>query len=849
MVAAGSTVETLADAADDQTDARRRAGRDDPGRLRPALSDVESALRGGAMLRGEVYARWRELVASGELRRAVRARAGPARGALAAGPSRPPPGRRLLPALARAIAALVAEADLTAARRCRDAWRGRPGRPGPARRRPDAGPPWPGFTDAAHDLVHDWSTRLRVSIRRQARPAHPDPVAGVGRHAAARHHRRRGPAGRRRDRRGRRSGPAAGDPGRRHVHALAEQARADLLGRIHDLFAVEVATPPRPVSALGRRRPRSPAADGRRATARRRPASGRARRRRRVTLDLVDRFDALETPGRAAWPARRAPRRDTWRPRRTGLAPGAARPGPASGPRGCACRGDHTVVALAGATGSGKSSLFNALARMELSPVSDLRPTTDAAHACVWGAEQPAPLLDWLGVDRWRRFLRESVLDAERETPLRGLVLLDLPDMDTVADVHRLEVDRLVGLVDLVVWVLDPQKYADQAVHDEYLRRMDPLREVTVVVFNQVDRLAPADAVPVPGRPRAAGGGRRARRRARARHLGRHRRGRRRPARPAGEDRRRSGAAAGAARGRAGDRARRCVAPLVGPDIGPDAVSREIVVELADRLSVAAGVTAVAADAERVYLQRAAVPGWRRGGPWRPSASRRPTVAVAVAVRRVAARVGAGLPTPWPDELRRAATADLDRLPEVLARRCRRGHARPVRWWRLARLVWWLAVLAARPVSAGRLVRAARADGTTPDLPDVGGVRVALPIFVGGERCPYISRLRRSSGCGAGLHQAADCTQADIDSLDVTMTGYKAHHNLALIYQDMNRLQEAEQQRPAAVADNKRFVQSWLGRRDLPKSGAGARMCRRSATAWMNWRRRRRRRCAFDQWA
>ena len=36
---------------------------------------------------------------------------------------------------------------------------------------------------------------------------------------------------------------------------------------------------------------------------------------------------------------------------------------------------------------------------------------------------------------------------------------------------HRLEVDRLVELVDLLVWVLDPQKYADAALHDRYLRR------------------------------------------------------------------------------------------------------------------------------------------------------------------------------------------------------------------------------------------------------------------------------------------------------------------------------------------------------------------------------------------
>ena len=48
--------------------------------------------------------------------------------------------------------------------------------------------------------------------------------------------------------------------------------------------------------------------------------------------------------------------------------------------------GSHTVVALAGATGSGKSSLFNALAGVDLSAVGVRRPTTGVAHAVIWGA-------------------------------------------------------------------------------------------------------------------------------------------------------------------------------------------------------------------------------------------------------------------------------------------------------------------------------------------------------------------------------------------------------------------------------------------------------------------------------
>ncbi|HEX7743755.1 MAG TPA: GTPase, partial [Micromonosporaceae bacterium] len=155
---------------------------------------------------------------------------------------------------------------------------------------------------------------------------------------------------------------------------------------------------------------------------------------------------------------------------------------------------EHTVVALAGATGSGKSSLFNALARFDMSPVGVRRPTTGVTHACVWGPPEGATkLLDWVGVLPRHRFVRESPLDGEDEADLRGLVLLDLPDFDSVERSHRREVDRLLGLVDLVVWVVDPQKYADRLVHSAYLREFHRHKEVTVVVLNQADRLAPAD--------------------------------------------------------------------------------------------------------------------------------------------------------------------------------------------------------------------------------------------------------------------------------------------------------------------------------------------------------------------
>lgn len=152
-----------------------------------------------------------------------------------------------------------------------------------------------------------------------------------------------------------------------------------------------------------------------------------------------------------------------------------------------------TVVALAGATGSGKSSLFNALAGLEVAAVGARRPTTSSPAACIWGDGADA-LLDWLEVPTRHRTSRESALDAAEQADLHGLVLLDLPDHDSTHVSHRLEVDRLVGLVDVLVWVVDPQKYADDALHHRYLRRLVGHEGVMLVVLNQVDRL-PGGAV------------------------------------------------------------------------------------------------------------------------------------------------------------------------------------------------------------------------------------------------------------------------------------------------------------------------------------------------------------------
>lgn len=149
---------------------------------------------------------------------------------------------------------------------------------------------------------------------------------------------------------------------------------------------------------------------------------------------------------------------------------------------------DHTVVAIAGATGSGKSSTFNGLTGLDLSAVGMRRPTTSWATACVWGSDGADELLDWLDVPPRHRVARDSMLDTRRDgTALDGVVLLDLPDHDSTEVSHHLEVDRLVTHADLLVWVLDPQKYADAAVHDRYLKPMASHKDVVMVVLNHID--------------------------------------------------------------------------------------------------------------------------------------------------------------------------------------------------------------------------------------------------------------------------------------------------------------------------------------------------------------------------
>ena len=144
---------------------------------------------------------------------------------------------------------------------------------------------------------------------------------------------------------------------------------------------------------------------------------------------------------------------------------------------------ETTVAALLGATGSGKSSLTNALTGSEVSRTARTRPTTTHPLAVVPDtAVEATELLDWLAISHRVRVDGGWALG---ETT----VLVDLPDIDSDEPAHRAIAQRMAGKVDVLVWVLDPEKYADGVVHRDFLIPMAAHADVMVVALNQVDRL------------------------------------------------------------------------------------------------------------------------------------------------------------------------------------------------------------------------------------------------------------------------------------------------------------------------------------------------------------------------
>ena len=170
-----------------------------------------------------------------------------------------------------------------------------------------------------------------------------------------------------------------------------------------------------------------------------------------------------------------------------GLASAASREGAAEVAAATRRRQDFfsesIVVAIAGGTGSGKSSLLNAIAGQNISETSELRPHTNAPRAWVPAGDR-AIVAMVASLD-----IEEVVLHDDGP----ALAIVDLPDLDSVDDRHRTLVESVLPVVDAVVWMFDPIKYHDPSIHDDFLADVTEYEPVFTFVLNKIDRLDEAE--------------------------------------------------------------------------------------------------------------------------------------------------------------------------------------------------------------------------------------------------------------------------------------------------------------------------------------------------------------------
>ena len=132
------------------------------------------------------------------------------------------------------------------------------------------------------------------------------------------------------------------------------------------------------------------------------------------------------------------------------------------------------VVVLLGSTGSGKSSLLNALAGRAVSAAGVLRPTTRRPVVLAHPEDAGEDLLPGMTA----RGALDVVTDPDAR---RGVVLVDAPDFDSVERENRALAVELLEAADLVVVTTTATRYADQvpwAVLERARQRGVPLLAV-----------------------------------------------------------------------------------------------------------------------------------------------------------------------------------------------------------------------------------------------------------------------------------------------------------------------------------------------------------------------------------
>ncbi len=138
-------------------------------------------------------------------------------------------------------------------------------------------------------------------------------------------------------------------------------------------------------------------------------------------------------------------------------------------------------VVFLGGTGTGKSTLFNAFCGRPLSATGVERPKTagPVAHAhsqCPLEKAFPFPEINIAPITPQDMDLPctgkagQLAVLATDEIALSHLVLVDTPDLDSVEEKNHSMAKDLYSLSDAVVFVASQEKYADEVLHDFFMK-------------------------------------------------------------------------------------------------------------------------------------------------------------------------------------------------------------------------------------------------------------------------------------------------------------------------------------------------------------------------------------------
>lgn len=151
------------------------------------------------------------------------------------------------------------------------------------------------------------------------------------------------------------------------------------------------------------------------------------------------------------------------------------------------------LAVVGGSTGSGKSTLVNAIVGEKVTQSGVIRPTTrqpvlvtNPTDEAWFNSTHVLPGLARERGDASANPQATSLRIVPTNAVRQGMALLDAPDFDSIDDVNRQLAGQLLAAADLWVFVTTPARYADQLVwnflHDAASRNIE-----VIVILNRVD--------------------------------------------------------------------------------------------------------------------------------------------------------------------------------------------------------------------------------------------------------------------------------------------------------------------------------------------------------------------------